>query len=89
MIATGGCMNTTEVRETVYAILKSIAPEIEPAALDPAAALRDQIDLDSMDYLNFIVGMHEKLKVEIPESDYRKLVSLNAIVAYLHEKLPG
>jgi acyl carrier protein len=82
-------MNTTEVRETVYAILKSIAPEIEPAALDPAAPLRDQIDLDSMDYLNFIVGMHEKLKVEIPESDYRKLVSLDDIVAYLHEKLPG
>jgi acyl carrier protein len=82
-------MNTTAVRETVYAILKSIAPEIEPAALDPAAPLRDQIDLDSMDYLNFIVGMHEKLRVEIPESDYQRLVTLDDIVNYLREKLPG
>jgi acyl carrier protein len=82
-------VQTSELRTTVYAILQSIAPEIEPAALDAAAPLRDQIDLDSMDYLNFIVGMHEKLKVEIPESDYRKLVSLDDIVSYLHEKLPA
>lgn len=82
-------MNTTAVRETVYAILKSIAPEIEPAQLDAAAPLREQIDLDSMDYLNFIVGMHEKLKVAIPESDYQRLVSLDNIVSYLHEKLPA
>lgn len=80
-------MDASELRNTVFAILQSIAPEVEPAALDAAAPLRDQIDLDSMDYLNFIVGMHEKLKVEIPEADYRRLVSLNDIVAYLQEKL--
>jgi acyl carrier protein len=82
-------VQTIELRNTVFAILKSIAPEIEPEQLDAAASLRDQIDLDSMDYLNFIVGMHEKLKVEIPESDYRKLVSLDDIVSYLREKLPA
>ncbi|MEQ1772552.1 MAG: acyl carrier protein [Burkholderiales bacterium] len=82
-------MQTTELRNIVFTILKSIAPEIEPAELDAAAPLRDQIDLDSMDYLNFIVGMHEKLKVEIPESDYQKLVSLDDIVSYLREKLPA
>lgn len=80
-------MQATELRNTVFAILKSIAPEIEPAELDAAAPLREQIDLDSMDYLNFIVGMHEKLKVDIPESDYQKLVSLDDIVNYLREKL--
>lgn len=85
----GGLVDTTGLRHTVYAILKSIAPEVEPAELDAAAPLRDQIDLDSMDYLNFIVGMHEKLKVDIPESDYRKLVSLDDIVNYLREKLPA
>lgn len=79
-------MQTTDLRNTVHALLKSIAPEIEPAVLDAAAPLRDQIDLDSMDYLNFIVGLHEQLKVEIPESDYRKLVSLDDIVNYLSEK---
>jgi acyl carrier protein len=82
-------MQTTDLRNTVHAILQSIAPEIEPAELDAAAPLRDQIDLDSMDYLNFIVGMHEKLKVEIPESDYQKLVSLDDIVNYLRDKLPA
>lgn len=80
-------MQTSELRNSVYGILKSIAPEIEPAALDAAAPLRDQIDLDSMDYLNFILGMHEKLKVEIPERDYQRLVSLDDIVNYLGEKL--
>lgn len=82
-------MQTTELRDTVFAILQSIAPEIEPAQLDAAAPLRDQIDLDSMDYLNFIIGMHEKLQVEIPESDYQRLVSLDDIVGYLQQKLPA
>lgn len=82
-------MHKTELFNRVFTILKSIAPEIEPAELDIAAPLRDQIDLDSMDYLNFIIGMHEKLKVEIPESDYQRLVSLDDIVNYLLEKLPA
>jgi acyl carrier protein len=87
--ATGGHVQEAELRNTVYGILKSIAPEIESAELESTSPLRDQIDLDSMDYLNFIVGMHEKLKIEIPESDYQKLVSLDDIVNYLREKLPG
>jgi len=81
-------VQATELLSKVYAILRSIAPEIEPADLDMAAPLRDQIDLDSMDYLNFIIGMHDKLKIEIPESDYQRLVSLDNIVNYLREKLP-
>lgn len=80
-------MQADELRNTVHAILKSIAPEIEPETLEAGAPLRDQIDLDSMDYLNFIIGMHEKLQVEIPESDYQKLVSLDDIVGYLRNKL--
>lgn len=82
-------MQADELRTTIFAILKSIAPEVEPAQLDAAAPLREQIDLDSMDYLNLILGLHEKLRVEIPESDYRRLASLNDIVAYLREKLPA
>ena len=82
-------MQSSELRHTVHTLLQAIAPEVEPAALDAGAPLRDQIDLDSMDYLNFIVGMHEKLKVDIPEADYRKLVSLDDIVNYLREKIPA
>ena len=47
----------------------------------------DQVDLDSMDWLNVLVAIHEKLKVDIPEADYRKLVTLNDIVAYVGAKL--
>lgn len=85
----GVLVQTTELRHTVHTLLQAIAPEVDPAALDAAAPLRDQIDLDSMDYLNFILGLHEKLKVEIPESDYRKLVSLDDIVNYLSARIPS
>jgi acyl carrier protein len=49
--------------------------------------LRDQIDLDSMDWLNVLVALHEKLHLDIPEADYRKLVTLDNLVGYLREKL--
>ena len=50
-------------------------------------ALRDQVDLDSMDWLNVIVGLHQRFGVDIPEADYAGLVSLDAIVAYLARRL--
>lgn len=82
-------MPAADLLPQVFAILKSIAPEIEPSELDTAAPLRDQIDLDSMDYLNFIIALHEKFRVEIPESDYQKLVTMDDITSYLQEKLPA
>ena len=45
--------------------------------------LRNQVDLDSMDWLNFLLGLHEKLVVDIPEADYAKLVTLNDVLGYL------
>lgn len=82
-------MDATHVRATISEVLAGIAPEVEFAALDPAAPLRDQIDLDSMDFLNVIVGLHERLKVDIPESDYARLISLDDLVAYLAGKKPA
>jgi len=79
-------MSEGGVRAAVIAVLKSVAPELEEAALDPARPLRDQIDLDSMDWLNVIVALHERFKVDIPESDYAKLVTLADVVAYLENK---
>jgi len=75
-------MNESEIRTRVVGVIKSIAPEVEVDR-----PLRDQVDLDSMDWLNVLVAVHEKLKVDIPEADYRKLVTLNDIVAYLGAKL--
>lgn len=80
-------MDQHEVRRTVVAELKRIAPEIEESELAPGKLLREQVDLDSMDWLNFLVALHERLKVEIPESDYAKLGTLDQVVGYLSAKL--
>ena len=80
-------MNRTELRAAVLEELKRIAPELEESELEPAKALREQVDLDSMDWLNFLVALHERLKVEIPESDYARLGTLDQTVEYLAKKL--
>lgn len=79
-------MSEEAIRREVVAVLKSIAPEVEESELDPARPLRDQIDLDSMDWLNVIVALHERLAVDIPEADYAGLNTLDAVVAYVGAK---
>jgi acyl carrier protein len=79
-------MNPAQVRATIAEVLGSIAPEVDFGSLDAAAPLREQIDLDSMDFLNVIVGLHERLKVDIPESDYAQLATLDSLVDYLVAK---
>jgi acyl carrier protein len=76
-----------KLRAAVLEALRRIAPEMEPQALDPNTALRTQLDIDSMDALNFFIRLHEKLGVEIPEADYPKLNTLNECVDYLAAKL--
>jgi acyl carrier protein len=68
-------------------ILRGIAPEVEPGDIEPATPLRQQVDLDSMDWLNFLIGLHQKLGVNIPEADYAKLVTLDDVLDYLLAKL--
>ena len=72
---------------TVLTLLRAIAPELEPEALEPARPLRQQVDLDSMDWLNFLVSLHERFGVEIAEADYARLISLNDVVDYLQARL--
>ena len=79
-------MNQEEVRKGVLAELFRIAPELEEGEVIPGKLLREQVDLDSMDWLNFLVALHERFKVEIPESDYKNLATLDQIVAYLSAK---
>ena len=76
-------MNQEEVRKGVLAELLRIAPELEEGEVVPGKPLREQVDLDSMDWLNFLVALHERFKVEIPEADYQKLATLDQVVAYL------
>jgi acyl carrier protein len=80
-------MNSDEIRQAIFAALRPIAPEVEADEIDPALPLRAQIDLDSMDFLNFVVALHKRLGVDIPESDYARLDTLDAIVEYLVRRL--
>jgi acyl carrier protein len=80
-------MNASEIRAVALATLLSIAPEVDANELRGDRTLRSQVDLDSMDWLNFLLGLHEKLKVEIPEADYARLITLDDVVAYLQKKL--
>lgn len=75
------------LRGLVLDKLRSVAPELEPERLRDDLPLREQIELDSMDWLNFIIRLHQALQVDIPEADYRLLVSLTDIVAYLQDRL--
>jgi acyl carrier protein len=76
-------MTEAEVRKTILDTLGDIAPEADLAALAPGKDLREELDIDSMDFLNFVVALHEKLGVDIPEADYPQLVTLDRAVDYL------
>jgi len=82
-------LNASEIRAGILAELRRIAPELEEGELRLDQPLRDQIDLDSMDWLNFLLALHERFKVDIPESDYQKLGTLDQIVAYLASRVPA
>ncbi len=80
-------MNENDLRESILNVLAEVAPEVDVHAIKTDVRLRDQLDLDSMDFLNFLIGIDEQLGVDIPELDYPRLATLEAIYAYVREKL--
>jgi acyl carrier protein len=80
-------MNNPDIRTVVQEELNNIAPEVDMATVDPAADVREALDIDSMDFLNFIAAIHRRLGVDIPERDYPKLITLDGAVDYLKDKL--
>lgn len=82
-------MTEAELRERLLAILGAIAPEAREIDIDPEQSFRDQLDIDSMDFMNFVTAVHKQLGVPIPELEYPRLASLNGAVHYLMKKLPG
>lgn len=78
-----------ELKEEVLRLLQEIAPEVDAARLNLDLPLRDQVDIDSMDFLNFLGRIYEVLGVNVPESDYAKLRSLSDLLGYLQEKRGG
>lgn len=76
-------MTEQEIRETVLRTLRNVAPEIDPATLAPGVPLREQVDIDSVDYLRVLVELNEKVGVDIPEADYARIATIDQLVAYL------
>ncbi|MEX1183207.1 MAG: acyl carrier protein [Gemmatimonadota bacterium] len=80
-------MNQDDVRAGILRALKPIAPEVDPSALKPDMDLREQIDLDSMDVMNFVVAVEKELGVAVPDTDVGGLTTLDEWVAYLSRSL--
>ena len=80
-------MTRDEIRENVLQCLCEVAPEVDPAQVKHDVNFRDQLDVDSMDLLNFVIAMHEQLHVDIPESEYGRLGTVDALVEYIAEQL--
>ncbi|MBM3226717.1 MAG: acyl carrier protein [Candidatus Tectomicrobia bacterium] len=81
-------MTEAQLREVISKTLGQIAPEADLTQLPPEADLRQALDIDSFDHLQFLIGLHEALGVEIPEADYGQLVTLADIVRYLMARVP-
>ena len=79
-------MNLHDIEQLVHSTLIDVAPDLAGEKIDPALPFRDQFDFDSMDFLHFIVGLHQATGLDIPERDYPMLAGLDACVAYLHAK---
>jgi len=75
-------VNASPIKEKVLAALASVAPELDPQDIDPKINFRDQMDFDSMDFLNFAIKLHKTFGIDIPETDYPKLYNLNGCIAY-------
>lgn len=76
-------MSADDIRSVVLAELTAIAPEIEEDDLSDDELLRDQVDLDSMDWLNFLVRLHKRFEVDIPESRYASLRTISDLTTYI------
>lgn len=80
-------MTDDEIKALVLREISNIAPEIDPAQIDPAVNVREQVDLDSMNVLDLMIAIHEATGVEIPEADYPKILTLNDFAAYLGPRI--
>ena len=80
-------MTEIEVRQVLFEVLRKIAPEADPRKIPAEENLREALDIDSFDFLNVLIGLHERLGVEIPEADYGRLTTLSALVRYLTSKV--
>jgi len=74
---------TRDLVPEIFAALRTVAPEIDPAAVDRSAVLVETLDLDSMDFINFLEALSNRIGVDIPEADYAQVMTLAQIEAYV------
>jgi acyl carrier protein len=77
----------TELKALIIELLGQIAPEADFEELEDDEDIRDALDIDSFDFLNFLIALNEQTGVEIPEADYGQLNSMEELIAYLHVKM--
>jgi acyl carrier protein len=76
-------MNREQARQAIFNVLGEIAPEVDPSTVDDAADLTEQLDLDSMDYLNWMLGINEATGIDIPQRDVSKFLTIDGAVEFL------
>lgn len=79
-------MTDEDLATLVTTALTDVAPDIAGEEIDPDETFRDQFEIDSMDFLNFVIGLNKATGIEIPEADYPRLQTLSGAVAYLREQ---
>ena len=75
-----------KVRDIVLGIIRVVAPDADLSTVDPDVRLRDQLDMDSMDFLDIVMELRKRYKIEVPKEDYPRLATLNSCVEYLTPK---
>ena len=80
-------MTPAEIREEILDILEDISPDEDRDGLDDDKAFRDQLELDSMDFLDIVMELRKRHRVQIPEEDYGNLASMSSTVGYLEPKM--
>lgn len=81
-------MNEQELKKIIFDLLKKIAPDTDPEKLRPDDNIRQVLDIDSFDFLQFIVALDKQLGISIPEEDYGKIYSMKGLTEYLKVKNP-
>jgi len=80
-------MTKEDIKKLVTDIIADIAPDEDLSGLKPDVRLRDQLQLDSMDFLDIVMELRKRYGVQVPEEDYKELATLDGCVAYLHPRL--
>lgn len=79
-------MTHEEIKSVIYELLKKTAPETDPTSLKPDDNIRETLNIDSFDALQFLVAINEKLGIDIPEQDYGKTTTIGSLIDYLEQR---